>query len=146
MSHPCRTAGVALAVAAELTLALYVLNPRLALRVGNPTDPSDISSSPAILSNYGTLPIYDISITCMGPGMITEGNGRTVFPAASRVHLVNGIPRLNSGQTLYAPDVCRYPPIGHPINVEAVVRVDFKPLLLPRDHREFRIKSVRVGL
>src|SRR5580693_8268332 len=57
------TALFVLSVVAEL-LVVYVRQPKVSVRMGDPLQPSNILSSPAILSNTGMLPIYDVSVSC----------------------------------------------------------------------------------
>jgi hypothetical protein len=131
---------------AATLLVLCALQPNISMRMGDPAQPTNILSSPAILSNTGIFPIYDISVSCTGPGTIIETGGKTVFPAVSRLNGTTQIKRLGAGQAIAARDICKSPTIEHPKRVNAVIRVGFKPLLLYPQSREFRIASVAWGL
>ena len=113
--------------------------------MGNSIDPANVLSSPAILSNDGVFTIYDVSVSCTGPGTILEHDGNTVFPAVSLLHGVSTVSKIGRGEKVAINGICQIPGMLHPISVEAVVRVDFRPLFLPRDHREFTIKSLPSG-
>ena len=146
-SMKSRRAGVLLVLAAgELLFLFNVLSPHLWLRIGDPRQPSNLLSSPAILSNSGLLPIYDITISCTGPGTILETDGKRIFPARSHLHGITLVKRLSRGQSVVASDICEIPDIDHPTHVEAVLRIAFKPLLLPIGHSEIRVVSVGKGL
>ena len=133
--------GIAMVLIMEFASLLEAVRPRLSLHLGAPVDRSNILSAPAILSNDGIFSISDVSVTCTGPGTITETEGTMTFPAISRLHVTAGIAKVGGRQHIVVPDVCRYRTIQHPLSAEVVVRIDFKPSFLPRDHREFHIKS-----
>jgi hypothetical protein len=129
------------AVVLELAFTSHVFQPRVSMLMGDPFLPSNVLSSPLIVLNNGILPIYDISVSCTGPGTIIEADGRSVFSAISRLHGITQIKQLDGGKAAVAADVCMEPHSQHPTHVEAVVRIDFKPSLLPRAHTAFRVVS-----
>jgi hypothetical protein len=123
-------------------LISHALQPQISIQLGDPLQPSNILSSPVILLNHGIFPIYDISVTCTGPGKIIETDSMTVFPAVSRLHGTTEIKRLDGGRVVVAFDVCRAPKMDHPLQVEAVVRVSFKSRFVPVTHRDFSVASI----
>ena len=134
-----RTAMLALAVAAELPLVFYALQPKLSVQVGDPLQPLNILSAPVILTNAGILPIYDISVSCTGPGTIIDSDGETVFPAVSRLNGTKRIKSLGIGRTIATNDVCKSPKNEHPMQLEAVVRIAFEPLFMHMQHEAIRV-------
>ena len=131
---------------AELAAALLfcATHPKISLQMGAPTDRANVLSSPAILSNDGLFPIFDVSMTCTGPGMVVGEKAVMNFPGVSTLNRVAGVAtRLEGGRYVRVSNICMNHAVERSKKLDAQIRVDFKPLFLPQSYQEFRVTEVR---
>lgn len=133
----------ALSIVVGFAASIYSLGPRVTISLGERLLPMNALTAQVIIANDGAFPIYNVQMDCTSASVKYVGGGSLTIQTGGFLHHEgNDAPVIGPGQKYTTASFC-ITPMGIPTDFDVILRVAFKPFLLPRQYRDFRIISLK---